>query len=141
MLNQLQQISDQIKKAQSILIAYSQSFNGDGTASALALFLFLKKLNKNAKIITNKQQNSVLNFNSKVNPVKSAPLVNPVRYELSNGVNGIESQAETSFKPLISSEDLFNRVNLDFLPAYDNIKHSIDNLREFIISLDITDTK
>ena len=141
MLNQLQQISDQIKKAQSILIAYSQSFNGDGTASALALFLFLKKLNKNAKIITNKQQNSVLNFNSKVNPVKSAPLVNPVRYELSNGVNGIESQAETSFKPPISSEDLFNRVNLDFLPAYDNIKHSIDNLREFIISLDITDTK
>lgn len=97
MLNQFQQISEQIKKAKSILIAYSQSFNSDGTASSLALFLFLKELKKNVEIVTNNQQNCLLNFKQ--------------------------------------------QTNLDFLPAYNNIKFSIDNLREFIISLDVTDTK
>lgn len=50
MLNQNQQIFEQIKKAEKILITFSRTWSGDGVASALALFLFLKKLGKNAEI-------------------------------------------------------------------------------------------
>lgn len=50
MLNQNQQIFEQIKKAEKILITFSKTWSGDGVASALALFLFLKKLGKNVEI-------------------------------------------------------------------------------------------
>lgn len=50
MLNQEQQIFEQIKKANNILITFSKNWNGDAVASALALFLYLKKLNKEVDI-------------------------------------------------------------------------------------------
>jgi phosphoesterase RecJ-like protein len=50
MLNQEQQIFEQIKKAKNILIAFNKNWDGDSVASALAVFLFLKKLNKNSEI-------------------------------------------------------------------------------------------
>ncbi|MFH1773209.1 MAG: DHH family phosphoesterase [Patescibacteria group bacterium] len=52
MLTQEQQIFEQIKKANNILIAFKKTWTGDSISSALALFLFLKKLKKNVEIIT-----------------------------------------------------------------------------------------
>jgi nanoRNase/pAp phosphatase (c-di-AMP/oligoRNAs hydrolase) len=90
MLIQEQQIFEQIKKAKHILITFNKIWNGDAVASALAIYLFLKKLDKDADIAAEK----------------------------------------------------FDQGKLySFLPAYQEIKHQLDNLREFIISLDITNAK
>jgi phosphoesterase RecJ-like protein len=90
MLTQEQQIFEQIKKANNILITFKQAWSGDAVASALALFLFLKKLNKEVGVVAEK----------------------------------------------------FNLDHLySFLPGYTEIKYELENLRKFIISLDITNTK
>jgi len=90
MLTQEQQIFEQIKKARNILIAFKKTWTGDSVASALAMFLFLKKMDKNVNIAAEKFSQSLL---------------------------------------------------YSFLPAYIEIKNNLDNLRKFIISLDITNTK
>lgn len=90
MLTQEQQIFEQIKKANNILITFKKTWSGDAVASALAFYLFLKKMDKNADVIAEK-------FNSDM---------------------------------------LYS-----FLPGYSEIKHSLNNLRKFIISLDISSTK
>ena len=90
MLTQEQQIFEQIKKASDILITFKKTWNGDSVASALALFSFLKKMDKNVEIVAEK----------------------------------------------FSLDRLYS-----FLPDYNEIKHELDNLRKFIISLDITNTK
>ncbi len=51
MLTDEQQIFDQIEKANNILITFKEDYDGDAISSALALYLFLKKLNKNVSII------------------------------------------------------------------------------------------
>lgn len=50
MLNLEQQITKQLEKSESILIAFNADWNGDAVASALALFLFLKKIGKNVEV-------------------------------------------------------------------------------------------
>lgn len=90
MLTQEQQIFEQIKKANNILITFRKTWNGDSVASGLAMFLFLKKLGKEVNVAAEK----------------------------------------------FDSGRMFS-----FLPAYNEIKNSVDNLRKFIISLDITNTK
>ena len=90
MLTQEQQIFEQIKKASNILITFKKTWTGDAVASALALFLFLKKLDKNVEVVAEK----------------------------------------------CDSDKLYS-----FLPGYTEIKYSLENLRKFIISLDITNTK
>lgn len=50
MLTQQQQIFEQIKKARFILITFSKVWSGDGVASALAMYLFLKKLGKEVEV-------------------------------------------------------------------------------------------
>jgi len=90
MLTQEQQIFEQINKASNILITFKKTWNGDAVASALALFLFLRKMGKTADLVAEK----------------------------------------------FSLDKLYS-----FLPGYTEIKHSLDNLRKFIISLDITNTK
>ncbi len=90
MLTQEQQIFEQIKKASNILITFKKTWNGDAVASGLALYLFLKKLDKNVDLAAEK----------------------------------------------FSLDKLYS-----FLPGYTEIKNSLDNLRKFIISLDITNTK
>lgn len=90
MLNQQQQFFEQIKKANNILITYSKAGSCDSVGSALALFLFLKKLGKSVEIVAEKNEQ-----------IKSC----------------------------------------SFLPSYGQIKNSLDNLRKFIISLDIRNTK
>jgi phosphoesterase RecJ-like protein len=56
MLNQHQQIFEQIKKAKNILITFSANWSGDNIASALAFYLFLKKIGKKAEIISSKSE-------------------------------------------------------------------------------------
>lgn len=90
MLNQNQQIFEQIKKANNILITFNKTWNGDAVASALAFYLLLKKMDKNVEIAAEKFDHG----------------------------------------------ELYN-----FLPAYHEIQHSLDNLRNFIISLDISNAK
>jgi len=87
MLTQEQQIFEQIKKSKNILITFRKTWNGDSVASALAIFLLIKKINQNVEIIAEKP----------------------------------------------SYDNIFS-----FLPAYNKIKNSVDNLRKFIISLDTT---
>ncbi len=90
MLTQEQQIFEQIKKASNILITFKKTWGVDAAASALALFLFLKKLNKNVEVV---------------------------------------AEAYSLHK------------SYSFLPGYLDIKESLENLRKFIISLDVTNTK
>lgn len=90
MLTQEQQIFEQIKKASNILVTFKKTWNGDAVASALAMFLFLRKLDKNVELVAEK----------------------------------------------FSLDKLYS-----FLPGYTEIKHTLDNLRKFIICLDITNTK
>jgi len=91
MLTLEQQIFKQFKKSKNILIIFPTTRDGDAVASALALFLFLKKANFNV--------------------------------EIAGGI-----QRET-------------RNPLSFLPAYPEIKTNLENLRRFIVSLDINDAK
>jgi len=51
MLSLNQQIFEQIKKANNIVIAFSKTWNGDAVASALAMYLILKKMEKNVDIV------------------------------------------------------------------------------------------
>jgi len=90
MLTQEQQIFEQIKKANNILITFKQSWSGDAVASSLAMFLFLKKLGKTVEIAAEKMDLSKL---------------------------------------------------YSFLPGCSEIKFELNNLRKFVISLDISNTK
>lgn len=90
MLTQESQIFEQIKKANTILVTYSRSERGDGIASALAMYLYLKKLGKTVDIV---------------------------------------------------AEDDGHSKQLAFLPGSPDIKRKLENLRRFIISLDIRHTK
>ena len=90
MLTPEQQIFEQIKKASQVLITFKKNWTGDAVSSALALFLFLKKLDKKVEIVAEK----------------------------------------FTFDKLYS-----------FLPAYQEIKHSLENLRQFIITLDLSNTQ
>jgi len=50
MISQEQQIFNQIDRAQNILITFASDWNGDSLGSALAFYLFLKKIGKNVEI-------------------------------------------------------------------------------------------
>ena len=54
MLTQEQQIFEQIKKASNILITFKKTWNGDAVASALAMYLFLKKMDKQVDLVAEK---------------------------------------------------------------------------------------
>ena len=90
MLTQEQQIFEQINKAENILITFNKTWSGDAVASALALFLTLKKMDKKVEIAAEKFEQGKL---------------------------------------------------YSFLPSYEKINNKLDNLRKFIISLDITNAK
>lgn len=90
MLDIQQQLFKQIEKSEKTLILFSGDNKGDSTASALALFLLLKKLKKEVEIINTK---------SPKNKIWS------------------------------------------FLPSSLEIKDSLDDLRKFVISLNISQTK
>ncbi len=91
MLDLEQQIFRQLEKSKSVLIVFPANRDSDAMASALALFLFLKKM-------------------------------------------GIETE-------IAAFKDGEQREALAFLPAYTDIKSQLDNLRRFIVSLDISQAK
>lgn len=63
MLSIKEQITKQIEKANNILISFPSDWNGDDVASSLALFVFLKKIGKNAEIVAaTSAKSKVLNF-------------------------------------------------------------------------------
>jgi len=97
MLTQEQQILEQIKKSDNILITFAKNWDGDMIASALAVFLYFKKLDKNIDIIAEE----------------------PINNTSTQNINKLFS----------------------FLPSFHEIKNNLQNLRKFIISLDITDAK
>lgn len=85
-----QQIFKTIETSENILITFSRDYNGDNLSSAVALFLFLKKLNKKAEIVC---------------------------------------------------DDFKLKNSYIFLPQIKEIKNCLENLRNFIISLNISKTK
>jgi nanoRNase/pAp phosphatase (c-di-AMP/oligoRNAs hydrolase) len=82
-----EQIFETVTKAQNVLIVFNRDWSGDAVASALALRLWLAKMNKKADIVAEKP---------------------------------------TSISPY------------SFLPGFSFIKPTLENLRKFIISLDIS---
>ncbi|MFA5024415.1 MAG: DHH family phosphoesterase [Patescibacteria group bacterium] len=91
MLDLEQQIFKQIEKAKSVLIVFPANWDGDAVASALALFLFLKRAGQEVDIAG---WQAVPNHNA-----------------------------------------------LSFLPAFSQIQTNLNNLRRFIVSLDISQAK
>ncbi len=76
MLNQKQQFFEQIKKAQDILITFRKTWNGDSVSSALALYLFLKKLGKKVEIAAEQfKQGEAFSF---------LPAHNEIKYSIDN---------------------------------------------------------
>lgn len=65
MLNLEEQINNQLQKANNILIVFNSDWEGDAIASSLALFLFLKKINKNVDIAAAKNSFSTIEKNDK----------------------------------------------------------------------------
>ena len=73
MLSTEQQILEQIKKSESILITAPGNKNGDSIASSLAFFLFLKKMGKKADIIIEKDHiNKDYSFLTSFSEIKDA---------------------------------------------------------------------
>jgi nanoRNase/pAp phosphatase (c-di-AMP/oligoRNAs hydrolase) len=71
MMTDQQQIKELIDKSKNILVVTKKFFNGDDLGSALAWFLFLKKLNKNVEIAIDQFQiPAELNFLSETSIVK-----------------------------------------------------------------------
>lgn len=90
MLNSEQQIFEQINKSNNILITFSNEWNADALGSGIALYLYIKKLEKTVHLV---------------------------------------------------SEGNNKNKKYSFLPKLDEIKDSLNNLRNFIISLDLGSAK
>ncbi len=58
MLTQEQQIFEQVKKANNVLVTFPKDWSGDAVASSLAIFLFLKKMGKNVEIVAEENKNN-----------------------------------------------------------------------------------
>jgi nanoRNase/pAp phosphatase (c-di-AMP/oligoRNAs hydrolase) len=72
MLTQKQQIFEQINKASNILVTFSNDWSGDAISSALAMFLFLKKLDKKITIIADfNHKNDIFSFLPNFNEIKN----------------------------------------------------------------------
>lgn len=73
MLTAEQQIIELIKKSKNLLITFNKSWNGDAVSSALAMFLFLKKLGKNVDLIADKfDQGMIYSFLPAYKEIKSS---------------------------------------------------------------------
>ena len=83
MLTEDQQIIDQIEKAKKILITFRRDYTGDAVASALALYLFLKKMDKQVSVAAD-------NFNP------------PHTFSFLPHVNKVQSEIKTDHRFVIS---------------------------------------
>jgi phosphoesterase RecJ-like protein len=78
MLNQKEQISEQIKKAKSILVTFPSHWNGDSIGSALALYLFLKKIGKKVDVVSSKSEEG-LSIGTKTRPFSFLPAFTEIK--------------------------------------------------------------
>lgn len=91
MLTPEQQIYHQLEKSKNILIVFPVDRNNDALSASLALFLFLKKMEKEVEVVMPRS-------------IKQVP-------------------------------------DLSFLPSYSEIKNDLNNLRRFVVSLNISQAK
>ncbi|MEK7097286.1 MAG: DHH family phosphoesterase [Patescibacteria group bacterium] len=135
MLNQNQQIFEQIKKAKDILITFGKTRNGDAVASALGLYLFLKKINKNVDIIAEEfQSGEAFSFLPGFSDIKtkienlrkfiitldtSSAKINQIKYKIEDSsLNFIISMQDGNFsKDDISSH--YNNFKYDLIMIVD----------------------
>jgi phosphoesterase RecJ-like protein len=78
MLNQKEQISQQVKKAKSILVTFPSHWNGDSIGSALALYLFLKKIGKKVDVVSSKSEEG-LSISTKTRPFSFLPAFTEIK--------------------------------------------------------------
>ncbi len=73
MLTINEQIFQEIKKSKNILITFNKNWNGDAVSSALALFLYLKKINKKCEIIADKNKGKdIFSFLPEYNKIQNS---------------------------------------------------------------------
>lgn len=138
MLNQEQQIFEQIKKAGNILITFNKIWTGDGLASALAFYLFLKKLDKNVTIAADKFDGGEI--------FKFLPAYDKINHSLTNVrkfIISLDTANAKVEKIKYKSED--NRLNFiistkDGFFTHDDIKSYPGDFKyDLIIALDTPD--
>ncbi len=78
MLPPKEQVIDQIKKSQNILIAFSSHWNGDNLGSALALYLSIKKMGKKVEVASSKFEGS-LTVDGKAKPLSFLPSFSEIK--------------------------------------------------------------
>ncbi len=138
MLTQNEQIFKLIKDSKNILITFTNDWNGDAIASALAMQLFLKKINKQSDIIADKlQQKSTYNFLPTFNNINlySEALNNfIISVDISNiKIKNIKYKIENNFLKFIISPEK------GALKKEDIVFESDKNKYDLIITLDSPD--
>ncbi len=103
-----QQIFEAINKSKRILIALSQNANGDGLGAGLALFDFLKKLEKEPELVSTSPDASAYQF---------LPGIENLKNTISAEQSFVISVAKTSAQlEELSYEDLPERVDIFLKP-------------------------
>ena len=107
-----QQIFDSLNKANRILIALPQNPNGDALGAGLALFGFIKKLDKNPEVATSSRELSNFNF---------LPHIETVKHEIESSQSFVIS-VDTTKAPLdeLSYEAKGSRVDIFLKPKSGN---------------------
>ncbi|PLX21482.1 hypothetical protein C0584_02595 [Candidatus Parcubacteria bacterium] len=100
MLNQEQQIFEQIKKAKNILITFSAEWSGDAVSSALGLYKFLKKLDKQVDIAADPtHKNEIYTF------LPGYADINPSLKNLKNFIISLDTSSTKVDKVKYNKED------------------------------------
>lgn len=138
MLSSEQQIFEQIKKADNILITFNKIWSGDTVSSALALFLYLKKMGKNPEIVAEKFENGKLfNFLPSYNQIQNS-LLNLRKFIISLDISNAKVD-KIKYKIGENTLDFIISPKEGFFTA-DDIKAKADSFRyDLIIALDTPD--
>ncbi|OGE75410.1 MAG: hypothetical protein A3K06_02355 [Candidatus Doudnabacteria bacterium RIFCSPHIGHO2_01_52_17] len=104
-----QQIFDSVNKAKRILIALSQNANGDGLGAGLALFEFLKKLEKEPELVSTVGD---------LGPYRFLPGIENLKTEVSVFQSFVISVAKTNAQlSELSYEEQSDRVDIFLKPS------------------------
>src|SRR3989344_2100512 len=112
-----QQIFDSVNKAKRILIALSQNANGDGLGAGLALFEFLKKLEKEPELVSTVGD---------LGPYRFLPGIENLKTEVSVFQSFVISVAKTNAQlSELSYEEQSDRVDIFLKPSSGKNIHAI----------------
>jgi len=95
MRNSNQQIFEQIKKSENILITFSSIWSGDNISSALAFYLFLKKIGKKVDLISTKIDSNITNNNNNGKLFSFLPEFNQIK-QVSRNTNELIISIDTT---------------------------------------------